>query len=271
MQYRRFMQATSLVLALAASPAVGHEFWIEPLDFSIEAGEAIQAQNRTGQMLKGNIDPYITSMFKTFTLSDQDKTRPVTGRLGDRPALRMKPERGGLHIAGYESSPSTLRYRKTGKFEKFVSKEGMKWVLGAHKGRGLPETGFREAYTRFAKSLIAVGDGDGADRTIGLRLELVALTNPYLDGGPVAVQLLKEGIPIADIQVAVFRRDRAGVVTRITMRTDEEGKVIIPRKRADVTLLSAVHMVEPTQELSEQRGVVWHSLWASLTYGAPIN
>ena len=259
----------AVVTAGFVGSARAHEFWIEPLDFTVPTGEAITAQNRIGQMLKGDVDPYIKSLFQTFTLTDEDGTRDVPGRLGDRPALNMKPRREGLHIAAFQSKPSILRYRKQEKFAKFARKEGFAWALEAHEKRGLPKDKFREAYTRFAKSLIAVGEGAGNDRALGLRIELVALTNPYLDPGPMRVQVLFEKAPLADVQIAIFRRDAENDVTRETLRTDDEGRAVIPEKGAATTLLSAVHLVEPDEDLATKRKVVWHSLWASLTYGAP--
>ncbi len=265
----RLFAVIVLVIAGFAGSARAHEFWIEPLSFTPPSGEAITAQNRIGQMLKGDIDPYIKSLFHQFTLTDGDGTRDVLGRLGDRPALNMMPRREGLHIAAYQSTPSVLRYRNQAKFAKFARKEGFAWALEAHQQRGLPENKFKEAYTRFAKSLIAVGEGTGADKALGLRIELVALTNPYLDNGPMQVQVLFEKAPLADVQIAIFRRDAENNVTRDTLRTDQEGRAIIPSKGAPLTLLSAVHMVEPEEDLATRKGVVWHSLWASLTYGAP--
>jgi len=270
MSYQSYVRAACLVLAMSSFPAKAHEFWIEPLDFTVASGETIEAHNRIGQMLKGNVDPYIRSTFVRFSLSDLDGTRDVDGNLGDRPALKMQPEHDGLHIASYQSTHSTVRYRKLEKFEKFLSQEGLDWVLGAHKERGLSETKFRESYTRFAKSLVAVGGGEGTDRALGLRIELIALTNPYTDDGPLKVQLLFEGDPAPDMQVAIFRRDSNSEITRETMRTDEKGEALIPRQGAELTLLSAVHMVEPSADLVERKGVVWHSLWASLTYGASL-
>ena len=270
MSYLRYVRSAALVFALSVAPAKAHEFWIEPLDFTVAAGETIEAHNRIGQMLKGDVDPYISSTFVSFTLTDGEETRDVEGNLGDRPALKMQPSREGLHIAAYQSTASTVRYRGLGKFKKFLSQEGMDWVLGAHKSRGLPEEKFREAYTRFAKSLVAVGSGEGRDKTLGLRIELIALDNPYRSEGPLRVQLLFEGAPRSDIQIAIFRRDTEGEITREVTRTDAKGQATIPRNDAATTLLSAVHMVEPDATLETRKGVVWHSLWASLTYGAPM-
>jgi len=271
--FSRFFQGISLVfrgfcLAIPVfSIAEAHEFWIEPVDFTVAQGEKIEAQNRIGQMLKGDPHPFIASTFVRFTLTDSAGTRDVEGALGDRPALQVMPERDGLHIAAYQSTVSTLTYREAEKFQRFVSKEGLDGVLAAHAARGLPETGFAEGYTRFAKALVAVGEGRGADKALGLRFELVALSNPYTDAGPTEVQLLQEGAPAPDIQVAVFRRDGTGTVTREVMRTGADGRARIERRGAALVLVSAVTMVEPREALAARKGVVWHSLWASLSWG----
>lgn len=266
---RPLVVVLGLLLALSMPMrALAHEFWIEPLDFTVAEGKEVFANIRVGQMLKGNADPYISSSFTRFTITDGEETRPVDGQLGNRPALRIKPQRPGLHIAAYQSRAFGLTYRTAEKFARFLTNEGLKDVPAAHKARGLPEAGFREAYTRFGKSLIAVGEEGGEDRALGLRLELIALDDPYSGTGPIRLQLLYEGDPDPDIQIAAFRRGTDGEITREVKRTDAHGRASFARGNAKLTLISAVKMVEPAPELAEERNVVWHSLWASLTYGA---
>jgi len=110
----------SLATTLAAS---AHEFWIEPVDFAVEAGTQIEARTFVGQMLKGSEQPFIARSFTLFEITDATATRPVEGGLGDRPALRVDPREDGLHIAAYVSTPSTLRYRKAEKFA------GSRWAM----------------------------------------------------------------------------------------------------------------------------------------------
>jgi len=264
----KLLAVCAVVIAGFLGPAQAHEFWIEPVDFTPASDEPLVANIRTGQMLKGDPSPYIRSFFVAFVVTYKSAVGAVTGSLGDRPALNVQPGGDGLHIAAYQSVPSVLRYKKREKFEKFVRKEGFAWVLEAHDKRGLPEEGFKEGYTRFAKSLIASGNAEGNDRELGLRIELIALTNPYTDAGPIKVQVLFERKPLEDVQIAIFRRDAEGEVTRETLRSDGDGRAVIARKDAETTLLSAVHMVEPDEALAKRKNVVWHSLWASLTYGA---
>ena len=265
---------TSLLvfMAMVNAPlaADAHEFWIDPVSFQVGEDSIIAANNRVGQNLKGEIYPYAKSMFAEFSVIDEAGKRPVRGRLGDLPALRIKPRQSGLHVAAYRSNPSKTTYKSFDKFESFLDEEGLEWAAEAHRSRGLPDAGFGEAFTRFAKSLIAVGDGQGTDKRVGFRFEIVADTNPYTDDGPLSVQLLFEGEPHADAQIAVFSKSGDGKVTRAVVRTDEDGRVTIPRSANAMFLLNAVHLVEPSKDvLARYDDVVWHSLWASLTYATP--
>ena len=79
--------------------------------------------------------------------------------------------------------------------------------LARHAARGLPELAFREAYTRYAKSLVAVGAGKGSDARVGLKIEVVAGANPYTDdlSGAMPVQVFyldrgtRDGLPFLDV------------------------------------------------------------------------
>ena len=69
-------------------------------------------------------------------------------------------------------------------FRRYLADEGLDAFADLHRARGLPETGFAERYTRYAKALVQAGPADPADRDVrvGLPLELVAQANPYAAG-----------------------------------------------------------------------------------------
>jgi hypothetical protein len=114
----------------------------------------------------------------------------------------------GLAVLVHETTDSTLTYREFDKFVNFIKHKDFEGLPEAHLARGLPEVGFVESYRRFAKSLIAVGSGAGQDRPVGLEIEIVALSNPYTDdlSEGMAVQVLLNAAPRADVQVEVFSR-----------------------------------------------------------------
>ena len=126
-----------------------------------------------------------------------------------------------------------------------------------------------ENYYRFAKSLVAVGDGAGADRRVGLRTELVALANPYTDdvSGGLPVQLWYEDELQADYQIELFTRDAAGAVTITYHRTDAAGVALLPVAPGMTYMVDSVFLapLEPTADSD----AIWATYWANLTFTVP--
>jgi len=254
----------------STTAALGHEFWISPHGYQVADDENLVADIRVGQNFGGSKFAFIPNNFVRFELVNGDTTVPVTGRIGDRPALNMAAPSPGLWIVVHETTDSALTYREWEKFVSFVEHKDLGNTLKLHKERGLPETSFIESYRRFAKSLIAVGDGQGADREIGLLTEIVAEANPYAINNPseIPVRVMLDSRPRQDALVEVFEKDKDGEVVVFTVRTDNEGRAIIPVKAGHEYLVDSVTMVaiEATDSALEP---VWKSLWASLTFAIP--
>ena len=127
----------------------------------------------------------------------------------------------------------------------------------------------RERYSRHAKSLVALGDGAGADREMGLLTEIMAEANPYTDdlSGGFPVRVLYQGAPRADVQVELFERNAAGDVTIRLYRTDDQGRVSVDVTPGHFYLVDSVVMRE--LEVTEDKDPAWESLWASLTFETP--
>ena len=259
-----FWAAVGLLFCVGIEAARAHEFWIEPVHFAIQAGGQLRAHLKVGQNLEGNKLLYLPQQFHRFDIPSGEQSRPVRSRVGDSPAVDEFVDEAGLHILSYVSTDSLLTYLNPHKFETFLRKEGIEWVAGLHRERGLPESGFTEAFQRFAKALVRVGEGDGSDRALGLDLELVVQTNPYRrTATEVTVQLLWRGRPFPNAQINIFRRYR-GDVRRHHMLTGAEGRIRVPVADAPGTyLLNAVHMIDPGRN---DHGIVWKSLWASTTF-----
>ncbi|MDJ0824805.1 MAG: DUF4198 domain-containing protein [Rhodobacter sp.] len=255
--------------ALLALPGRAHEFWISPQTYTVAPEAQILADIRVGQTFKGSAYSFIPQQFKRFDLVQGDRVIPVTGRIGDRPALAMDAPGDGLVTVVHQTSDFFLTYREAEKFLNFITEKDFAWVLADHEARGLPDAGFRERYSRYAKSLIAVGSGAGADQEVGLLTEIIALANPFTDdlSDGLPVQVLYQGAARADVQVEVFARVPDGAVTVMQTRTDSEGYAMIPVEAGSEYLVDAVVM-RPLDPVAES-DPVWESLWASLTFQVP--
>ncbi len=265
------MRSLAVILALVCGPALAHEFWIEPLNYRVEADGKLEGRLVNGERFEGVNLPYLPRNFQMFTQFGGGDARPVEGRLGDSPALSAAPLNDGLQVVAYVSTVSRLEYTEFEKFQRFADHKAFANIPADHSARGLPETDFGEAYTRFAKTLIAAGDGTGSDFRVGLETEIVALANPYTDdvSGGLPVQVWYGDEPRADAQVELFDKAPDGTVEITLHRTDAEGIAVLPVVPGHSYLVDAVILREPAPALAEGANVVWETLWASMTFAVP--
>lgn len=254
-----------------ALPLSAHEFWIDPVAHVVEPGEPVVAALRVGQLYEGSSMSFLPPNFTRFEIVEEGEVRSVEGRAGDRPALTVEAPQSGLLVVLHETTPLTLTWDAWEDFEAFVRHKDAAWTIARHREAGWPEKDFREVYTRHAKSLVAVGDGEGEDRRFGLEVELVALENPYTgemtDG--IDVALWRDGAPWREAQIEVFEKASDGGVKVATVRTDEEGRATVPVRSGYRYMLDAVALREAESDVALERGALWESLWANLTFAVP--
>ena len=265
------MRCLTLILSLIAAPLPAHEFWIEPRDFAPAADTTIMANIVNGENFEGQRLPYLPHRFVNFVMIHDGSFARVPGRAGDQPGLRMEPLGEGLHVAAYQATNQTVTYEDWAKFQRFVDHKDLGDIRTLHDARDLPEGGFKEVYSRYSKSLIGVGSGEGTDTRTGLETEIVALTNPYTDdlSQGMRFQLFYQGEPRRDEQLEIFERAPDGAVTQLFFRTDEEGIATVPVKAGHDYMADAVVIREPSAALIEETGAAWETLWANMTWSVP--
>jgi len=260
----------TLVVALSITSANAHEFWLSPDDYTLTVEDMMQVRLRVGTGMVGPPRSYLPQDIARFEVVQGDSVRPVEGRMGDSPALNMPAGADGLAVVVHETTDSRLTYKEIAVFQRFVAHKDFATALADHAARGLPETGFQETYRRYAKSMIAVGSGAGSDRVIGLKIEIVALANPYTDDltAGLPVQVLLDGAPRIDTQVEYFETAPDGTVTTTLYRTDAAGQVVLPVRPGMEYLVDSVSLRALDND-DALAGPVWHSDWASLTFHTP--
>lgn len=264
----------SLILAVVTVAISGvahaHEFWISPEDYTVTPDDRIVGHLRNGEEFSGSGYSYLPSRFTRFEIITGDTVRPVEGRVGDKPALDMPAGESGLSVVVHETTASRLTYTEWEKFVRFVEHKAMDGTLEAHRERGLPDAGFVELYSRYCKALIAVGDGAGADRPVGMLTEIVAEVNPYTDDltAGLPLRVLYDGAPRANAQIELFEKAPDGAVTITLHTTDAEGRATVPVRAGHEYLADAVVM-RSTGNDTVADGPVWETLWAALTFRVP--
>ena len=247
--------------------AAAHEFWVSPQSYRVEPGAEVVGALRVGKMMSGSTYPYLSHKFQSFTVSTAGGISAIEGIQGDTPALSYTAEEPGLHTVTYHSTASETTYDDWASFRNYLQHEGLEEIEPLHRARGLPDSGFKESYARYAKSLLQVGPVRESDRdkASGAALELVAMVNPYTPGlKTLRVKLLREGEPVTDRQIAVFNND--GDISRTVVLTDESGEALIPIAGGGEFLLNATDL-----QPADEGAVVWRSYWASLTFGLAVD
>ncbi|MDA8584804.1 DUF4198 domain-containing protein [Rhodobacteraceae bacterium] len=263
----------TICIACIALPAKTHEFWIDTVDYQIEPGEAIVADLRVGTEYEGSSQSFIPRRFERFQYALNGQELDVPGILGDRPAANFPVEDEGLVVVVHQTTDLSVTWSTWEKFQNFVVHKDADWVLSEHEAEGLEKDGVREVYSRYAKSLIAVGAGEGSDVTTGMLTELVALENPYTDdlSDGFAVSVLYEGKPREDTQVEIFQRAPDGTVEISTVKTDQAGVALVPVLAGHEYMLDSVVLRRTDKASDAGEPYVWESLWANLTFEVPTD
>lgn len=263
----RYSLALLAASFLSISNVFAHEFWIEPEQYQVESGAPLIASLRNGENFKGSSLAFFDRHIERLEFLQNSIATPYVGRMGDIPAIETTAPSEGLLTIVHQTSPSTLKYKTWEKFQAFADHKDFPDIRTRHKARGLPETGFTERYTRYVKTLIAIGSGLGTDAISGMETEFVALKNPYVDdlreGLPVL--LVYQGKPRANAQIEIFQKTADNSVEHMTLRTDAEGKANITVKSGHQYLLDAV-VLRPLPDGSSE---VWETLWAGLSFEVP--
>ena len=265
------MRVFTLVLAILASPVAAHELWLEPGDFTVPAEATVTAQIVNGSDFTGQNLPFLPQRFARFDDVVNGRASAVPGRVGDIPAVQLANPPEGLNVLVYQARNATVDYKDWATFVRFTEHKDFPGILEGHAARGLPEEAFREVYSRYSKSLVAVGTGAGTDSRTGLETEIVALTNPYVDdvSGGMRFQLWYGDAPRANVRFEVYDRSPAGAVTQTFYTTDARGMVTVPAKPGYTYMADAVLIREPAAALAQETGALWETLWANMTWAIP--
>lgn len=249
------------------SPSISHEMWLDTTTFQQSVGKDIQISLKNGQMFQGAGLSYFKSRFSDFYYIINDQKMEIESRMGDTPAATLSIDTNGLLTGIYVSKKSTITYKSMDKFADFVSEKGEDWVIQKHAELEFPKNNFKEEYYRFSKILIGVGDASGSDKNVGLKHELVALTNPYLisSSDEFFVQLLFNNEPQKNRQITIFERDIENRVSIQTTLTDSNGIGKFVVTEGHDYLLDNVIL---KQNDNLENNILWTSYWAALTFRA---
>ena len=205
----------SIVLLGLGSPALGHDFWIQPDRFAARAGDSIPFTLLVGHgtaRQRWGVPTERVRRFAAITDAGSTDLRTIlhteTGTDDGRLTLRTP----GTHVVVLESGPA-LSVLPAIRFNDYLAVEGLTPAIVQRQRTGTTQTEGREYYSRRAKTLIRVGTGTGAQphvtRPTQLKLEIVPQKNPYdlKAGEALPLLILYEGRPLSGATVKLNNLD----------------------------------------------------------------
>ncbi|TYB83767.1 DUF4198 domain-containing protein [Oceaniovalibus sp. ACAM 378] len=247
-------------LIAMASPAISHEFWIQPKAYTLEPGSPLEADIRIGANFVGPDYIFIPNGYDlaVFASASEVQTLEFTGR--DKPSFTLLPIGTGLHTIALISNGNMLTHTDVAAFRKFAEEVGRLDETATARADGP----IKEAYFRFAKTLVNVGDAAGADRAFGAIYEWVALDDPYgISPGPIRFQLFYNQEPAPDQPVQMFNRDvgSPSEAPPVHLTTDADGVLTLPKDTVGEIMLNSVKLLP-----ADRADLDWVSYWASVTF-----
>lgn len=243
---------------LLCAAARAHDFWIEPTTFHPARGATVAVSLRVGEQFVG--DPVLRndSTIERFVVRQSGRDAEMSGIEGADPAGWFVADGGGAVVA-YESRPSPVEL-PAAKFEVYLRRYGLEWVIAARTREGDRDEPGRERFSRCAKALLAGPRAAGAtSRPLGLRYEIVPTGDPSFSSS-FRGRVLYDGKPVSGALVtAVLHGDP---YHHVQARSDAAGAFAFPLRRAGVWLVTSVLM----REAPFYSPADWESFWASLTF-----
>ena len=246
-------------------PLISHEMWLDTTTFRPAVGSEFQINLKNGQKFKGIELSYFKNRFSEFYYVNDEQKFNIESRMGDTPAAILSSDYNGLLTGVYVSTKSTITYNSIDKFADFANEKGEDWAIKTHFDSKFPDANFKEDYYRFSKILIGVGDAKGADHNLGLKHELIALSNPYVisPSDEFSVQLLFNNQPQKKRKITIFERDANKKVSIQTAFTNSNGICKFTVTQGNEYLIDNVIL-----ELNSnpKNDIFWTSYWAALTF-----
>jgi uncharacterized GH25 family protein len=246
-----------------------HEYWFEPESFFLQPKEKTAIHLYVGDGLtkdreERQFQAAKTVMFQLFSASATTDLK-AAAKDGDLPVYYFAPERAGNYLLAMERNWSFIKI-EAAKFEDYLREDAMEYIIAERDKRNERNKEGRERYSRFLKSLLQVGErqDDVYKKTLGLKLEIVLLENPYAKkvGDRLRFRVLFDGKPLAGH--AVFASNRQSEKQKVI--TDKSGEAAMTINQKGLWL---IHLVTMRRCAAVDCGEAdWESFWGALSFGA---
>lgn len=251
-----------------APPAAAHVLYLMPQKWNVEPGAVVKIHFENGDLFPAGGSPVAPTRLRNTRLISKAGTAPLeqvtAGKTRTEASVRAPGT--GLATLTAETQPNFIEL-SAAKFQSYLKSEHLTHVLKWREANGEAAKPGRERYSKYVKSIIRAGGGDGHLPVAGLTVEFVPSADPYglRAGGTLPVQLLFRGQPAAGVSVQGAWIERGKTVYRTVGHTDAQGRIEVPIRAAGPHRLHAILM----ERCKDAKAADWESFWASLTFEIP--
>lgn len=262
---------TAISGLILTQQAFGHDFWLDAKTYKMEKPGIADIGilvGHPGDHHHWSMSPHRIVSFRSINADGVvDHQSRIDYAKPDKRYL-VPFEKPGVHLLAIETT-SAVSVLDSKKFADYLAEEGLLPIAAHRRLRGTDEEKGREIYSRRAKALIQVGEGDSASSSfvqnpIGMTLELTPVQNPYAlePNEPMSVEVRYRGKKLAGVAVKVFRLD--GEHGRVaTYQSAEDGTITMKRPETGSWMLHAVW----SDPLEGDSRAEYDTVFSSLSFG----
>jgi hypothetical protein len=255
----------AVVWSLAGLPVAAHDLWVVPGKFQLSPGERFRVFLNSSDEFPTSASLLGEYRIASFELISREGRNPLRGYVADGKSLTVEvtaPDEGTTILA-LAIKPRLVRL-KADEFNEYLEEDGLPQILALREERAELDQPAVERYTKWAKSVLTVGDPSDEiwKEPAGLGMEIVPEKDPRQLGAgeELPVIVLFEGQPLPGLTVIGARA--GGTQKEVEGVTDSEGRVRLKLLEAGRWYLRTIHMVR----LEDDPVVQWESYWTTLTF-----
>ncbi|MDQ3247166.1 MAG: DUF4198 domain-containing protein [Pseudomonadota bacterium] len=260
----------ALAFALVASPAIAHDFWIQPERFQAQPNAPLALTFQVGHGAsreRWGLGADRIPLLRDFSRSGVRDIRADLRSKGSADLL-TRFQSPGLHVLAMQTTYSVSELPAV-RFNDYAKEEGLALVLSTRQRTRMTNKPGRERYSRRAKALIEVGARNPAShavatRPLGLKLEIVPERSPYMLGNSrsLPIRVMFKGRPLPNALVKLTNLDNDARPVAVA-RTDRQGRTSFRIPASGQWLLNTV-WGEP---VAGDPKVEFDTTFSSLTFG----
>lgn len=278
------------LVTMISVQAAGHTLFIKPDSFYFEKGQDVDVAmlNGTFELSEAKV---ITSRMRDVLVVAPDGARidvadEQWSHDGNLTILSTSFEQTGNYVIGVGTRPAMIRMTPD-EFNFYLRYEGLEDDTVERKNLGEDGLGAAERYTKFAKAIIQVGEGQSENYATVLNypVEIVPLVNPYslATGDKFRARILKNGQPLIGALIYAtheghYELSDEGIYDELVrVRSDDDGEIEFVIKDAGRWYVRFIDIDRTGDKEhwysgilvslgAEEPRIPYESLWATLTF-----